>query len=197
MTSPPAKSYSAVFLDRDGVINEEAGIIFQPDQLELIPGSAAGVRRLNGLGIPVIVVTNQPAVARGLCTEADIGRIHDRLKELLKEEEAVVDAVYFCPHHENADDVRYRCVCECRKPRAGLLRRAASEFGLDLTRCVVIGDRTVDLQAARTAGCEAFLVETGYGGSDGKCAAVPDRTFSSLAEAALFIEQCQTPENEP
>jgi len=176
-------SFQAVFLDRDGVINEEDGIIRYVEQLRLLPGVGEAIARLNQASLPVIVITNQPVVARGWCSEAELGTIHDHLRDLLRPFGATLDAIYYCPHHENANDPAYRVVCDCRKPRPGLLKLAAKEFHLDLARCVLIGDRTVDLQAARAAGASAWLVRTGYGGEDGKCGAEPDRTFADLAES--------------
>lgn len=183
----PASSLQAVFLDRDGVINEEAGIIQSIEQLRLLPGVGEAIARLNRAALPVIVITNQPVVARGWCTEAELGTLHDHLRALLRPFEATLDAIYYCPHHENANDPAYRLVCDCRKPRPGLLKRAAGDFGLDLSRCVLIGDRTVDLEAARAAGAVAWLVRTGYGGADGKCGTAPDRTFADLTEAVEAI----------
>lgn len=174
----------AVFLDRDGVINEEDGIIQKPSQLRLVPGAGRAIRRLNEKGILVIVVTNQPVVARGWATEAEVDLIHQRLRDMLAEGGAHLDAIYFCPHHENADLPGYRVRCRCRKPRAGMLEQAAADWKLELDRCVMIGDRTVDLQAAREAGCVAWLVETGFGGKDGKCEVEPDAVFANL-EAAV------------
>jgi histidinol-phosphate phosphatase family protein len=179
--------FAAVFLDRDGVINEEDGIIRSAGQLRLLPGSGEAIARLNQASLPVIVITNQPVVARGWCTEAELEGIHEHLRGLLRPFGATLDAIYHCPHHENANDPAYRVVCDCRKPRPGLLKRAAKDFGLDLSRCVLIGDRTVDLEAARAAGTAAWLVRTGYGGEDGKCATRPDRTFVDLAEAVDAI----------
>jgi len=187
----PASFFQAVFLDRDGVINEEDGIIQSVEQLRLLPGVGEAIARLNRASLPVIVITNQPVVARGWCTEAELGLIHDHLRELLRPHEATLDAIYYCPHHENANDPAYRLVCDCRKPRPGLLKRAAGDFGLDLSRCVLIGDRTVDLEAARAAEAAAWLVRTGYGGEDGKCGAEPDRTFADLAEAVkAILDRC-------
>lgn len=182
-----AASFQAVFLDRDGVINEEDGIIRSAGQLRLVPGSGEAIARLNRAGLPVIVITNQPVVARGWCTEEELGRLHDHLRDLLRAHGATLDAIYYCPHHENADDPAYRTICECRKPRAGLILRAARDFDLDLPRCVMIGDRTVDIEAARSAGTSAWLVRTGYGGDDGKCAATPDHAFADLAAAVDFL----------
>jgi histidinol-phosphate phosphatase family protein len=185
--SVSASSFQAVFLDRDGVINEEDGIIRSVDQLRLLPGVGGAIARLNQADLPVIVITNQPVVARGWCTEEELGVIHAYLRDLLRPFGATLDAIYYCPHHENANDPAYRVLCDCRKPRPGLLKLAAEDFGLDLSRCVLIGDRTVDLEAARAAGAAAWLVSTGYGGADGKCATEPDRTYADLAEAVDAI----------
>ncbi|MCB1203778.1 MAG: HAD-IIIA family hydrolase [Verrucomicrobiae bacterium] len=177
----------AVFLDRDGVINEENGIIRSPDQLKLIPGAAEAIRKLNAASIPAIVITNQPVVARGWCSERALGDIHETLGALLAAEGAKIDAIFYCPHHENADDPAFRMICECRKPRPGLLKRAAAEFGLELSSCIFIGDRTVDLQAGRAAGTAAWLVRTGFGGKDGKCQVLPDSAFDDLGDAVSFL----------
>lgn len=185
MSEPPP--FQAVFLDRDGVVNEEDGIVRSAGQLRLLPGAGEAIARLNRASLPVIVVTNQPVVARGWCSEADLAGIHDHLRALLRPFGAALDAIYYCPHHENADDPAYRAVCDCRKPRPGLLRRAARDFSLDPSRCVLIGDRTVDLEAARAAGAAAWLVRTGYGGGDGKCDVRPDRVFDDLAAAVDFL----------
>ena len=177
----------AVFLDRDGVINEEVDLLHHCDQLRLIPGAAEGIRLLNTAALKVIVVTNQPVVARGLCTEQDIETIHDRLRQLLATEGARLDAVYYCPHHENADVAEYRMVCPDRKPGAGMLRRAAQDFGLDLLECYMVGDRTVDIQAGKEAGCRTILVNTGYAGRDRKHDITADNVCSDLKHAAETI----------
>lgn len=176
-----------VFLDRDGVINEEVDLLHRVDQLALIDGSAGAIARLNAAGVRVIVVTNQPVVARGLCTEADIDAIHAALERQLGDRGARVDAIYYCPHHENADLMEYRTVCSCRKPRIGMLAAAAERFGLDLGRSYVVGDRTADIQAGANAGCTTILVQTGYAGKDGKHPATPTHTCADLAAAVDFI----------
>ncbi len=185
--SAPSTPFQAVFLDRDGVINEEDGIIQSKEQLRLIPNAGAAIASLNEAGLPVIIITNQPVVARGWCNESELDAIHNHLRELLRPFGASLDAIYYCPHHENANDLTYRMVCECRKPRPGLLKIAAQHFHLDLTRCVFIGDRTVDIQAARSAGTAAWLVRTGFGGQDKKCDATPDSVFDDLQECVTFI----------
>ena len=124
----------AVFLDRDGVINREANLIHDPDPLELIPGAAAALRRLNRAGWLTVVVTNQPVVARGLCGLDTLSRIHHKLETLLGAEGAFVDAIYFCPHHpdrgfpgENPD---FKIPCDCRKPGIGMIRTAQKDLNI-------------------------------------------------------------------
>ena len=153
--------FQALFLDRDGVINEEDGIVRTIDQLKLIPGSAEAIGRLNQLGVLAIVVTNQPVVARGWCSEAELAVIHRHLEELLLSGGAKLDAIYFCPHHENANDQRYRVSCDCRKPKPGLLLQAGRDFDLELSRCAMVGDRTVDIKAAREAGGTGLVGRNG------------------------------------
>jgi D-glycero-D-manno-heptose 1,7-bisphosphate phosphatase len=192
VSRPTLTPFSAVFLDRDGVINVEDGIISDPGQLRLIEGSGEAIARLNRLKLPVIVVTNQPVVARGWVSEADVDKLHDHLRDLLSEHGASLDAIYFCPHHENANDPNYRRICDCRKPRPGMLLQATRDLRLDPEKCILIGDRTVDLQAAREAGCQAYLVKTGFAGKDGKCDTEPDMVFNDLLAAVNHIEKCKT-----
>lgn len=179
----------AVFLDRDGVINTEVHRLADADQLQLIEGAGEGIRLLNNAGIPVFLVTNQAVVARGLCSEEDLRSIHHRLADLLKPHGAVLDHIYYCPHHPDGKIDEYRQDCPSRKPGIGMLDRAAREHGLDLTRCVMIGDRTVDIQTACAAGCSSILVATGYGGSDGLYPATPTWTAPDLAAAARIVLQ--------
>lgn len=182
----------AVFLDRDGVINEEVDLLHRADQLRLIEGSGPAIARFNRAGIPVIVVTNQPVVARGLCTEKELEGIHERLADLLSEHEARWDALYYCPYHENADLLRYRRESEDRKPNPGMLLKGAKAFGLDLPQCFMVGDRTVDILAGQRVGCRTVLVQSGFGGKDGKCDVEPDETLENLLEFAELFFACQT-----
>ncbi len=177
----------AVFLDRDGVINEEMDLLYRPDQLHLLPGVGNAIHQLNDHAIKAIVVTNQPVVARGLCTEQDIEKIHEALQRMLAEEGACLDAIYFCPHHENADLPKYRKDCPNRKPHIGMLEEAARAFNLDLQQCFLIGDRTVDIQTGVNAGSKTILVKTGYGGQDGKYQAQPDYVCKDLQEAVDIV----------
>jgi histidinol-phosphate phosphatase family protein len=181
----------AVFLDRDGVINEEVDYLHKPSQLRLIPGSAAAIRRLNEAGIRTIVISNQSAVARNICSEDDLKLIHDRLSEMLAADGARLDAVYYCPHHpelkEGEGNPAYCVPCECRKPKIGMLQKACADFGLKIEECVLVGDTTRDIETARRAGCRSVLVRTGYGGSDASYDAKPNLVCDDLADAVSHI----------
>jgi len=164
VTAGPARA--AVFLDRDGVLTREDQWVLRPEQVELLPGAAAGVRRLNEAGIPVVVVTNQSARARGWISELDLAQIHARMAELLAAQGAHFDAIYVCPHHPTEGSGELRRVCDCRKPAPGLLLRAAQEMGLDLAASWMVGDAARDVEAARAAGVHAALVLTGKGAAE-------------------------------
>lgn len=153
----------ALFLDRDGTINVEREYLSDPGQLELLPGAAAAIAAANQANVPVIVVTNQSGVARGMFPESRIAEVHDRLDQLLAEQQASIDAYYYCPHHPKSASAQYRHNCECRKPRAGMLFAAAAEFGMDLRESVMIGDKASDLGLGPQAECQTMLVRTGYG----------------------------------
>jgi D-glycero-D-manno-heptose 1,7-bisphosphate phosphatase len=157
----------AVFLDRDGVVIEEVEYLAEVGQVRLIPGAAAGIAALNARGIPVVVATNQAGVARGLFPEGRVGQVHAQLARLLAAEGARVDAWYYCPHHPTAGEGAYRVSCACRKPLPGMLLQAAREWGIDLARSFMVGDKRSDLEAGARAGCRSVLVETGYGHSIG------------------------------
>lgn len=162
MQHPPGQP--AVFLDRDGTLVEEVDYLVDPGQLRLIPGAAAAVRRLNEAGLPVILVTNQSMIARGMASETQLAAVHDRLTALLLAEGARLDRIYYCPHHPDIGQPPYRGVCECRKPLPGLLHQAARELSLDLSRSAMIGDSLRDMEAGNAAGCATLiLVRTGYG----------------------------------
>jgi D-glycero-D-manno-heptose 1,7-bisphosphate phosphatase len=153
----------ALFLDRDGVIVEEAEYLSDPAQLCLIPGAGAAIARVNARGIPVIVVTNQAGVARGYFPEERVGEVHERLSALLAAHGAHIDRYYYCPHHPTAGSGAYGRPCSCRKPEPGMLLQAARDFDLDLARSFLVGDKISDLEAGLAAGCRTILVGTGYG----------------------------------
>lgn len=190
----------AVFLDRDGVINDKRGIshIASYSDFVFYPGVAGAINIFNGLGLKVIVVTNQPAVARGIATERKIREIHGSMIKDLKRKNARIDAVYFCPHHPEKhhgdikpESMKYRIECDCRKPKAGMLRQAAKDFNIDLPKSFMIGDTAWDVLAGKNAGCKTIMVKTGDGRyKDGE---KPDFVFISLLEAALFIKNYLSP----
>lgn len=153
----------AVFLDRDGVLIEDSHYLGDPACVRLIPGAADAVAALNRAGWLVVVVTNQSGVARGLFSPESVGRVHDHLARLLAGYGARIDAFHHCPHHPAAEVPAFRMDCMCRKPKPGMLMRAAAELGLDLTASWMIGDRLTDLEAGATVGCRTVLVRTGYG----------------------------------
>lgn len=142
----------AVFLDRDGTIVRDAGYLRSPEGLLLLPGAAAAIRSLRDGGFAVVVTTNQSGIARGFFDEKTLSRIHARLQELLAAEGAGLDGIFFCPHHPEEGHPPYRRDCDCRKPKPGLLLRAASVLNLDLARSYAVGDGTRDLEAALAAG---------------------------------------------
>jgi D,D-heptose 1,7-bisphosphate phosphatase len=153
----------AVFLDRDGTINEEVGYLRNLEQLKLFPRSAAAIRMLNQRGIKVIVVTNQSGVARGYFGEDFVQEVHGSLQKQLCAEEAHIDAFYYCPHHPTEGLSPYRQVCACRKPEAGMLLQASRDLHIDLSRSYMVGDMMKDVQAGRKVATKGILVMTGYG----------------------------------
>lgn len=188
----------AVFVDRDGTINVEVDFLSSPGQLRLIPRSAAAIRELNELGIPVIVITNQSGIARGLFSEEDLQSVHAALDRLLESEGASVTDYFYCPHHPSEGIERYVTDCECRKPKPGMLIAAQKRYGFDLRRSFVIGDKCADMKAARSAGSAAVQVATGYGAAE-KDLCVADRDFfaADLFEAVQFIKDQLTQRRHP
>lgn len=152
----------AVFFDRDGVLIEDVDLLTTPDDIRIIDGTPQALRSLKEAGFRLIVISNQTVVARGLATEEDVYAINGEMQRLLEEAGGPrLDGFYFCPHHPNATLPAYRIACECRKPRPGLLLRAAREHDLDLGESFVIGDRITDIIAGARAGCRTVLVQTG------------------------------------
>jgi len=152
-----------MFLDRDGVIIEDVHYLSRLEQIQLIPGAGPAIRQLNEAGMPVVVVTNQSGVARGLFPESFVGECHQYLADLLRQEGARIDRFYYCPHHLEKGNVPYRLDCECRKPKPGMFLSAARDLGLDLSRSWMIGDKLSDLAAGAGVGCRTVLVRTGHG----------------------------------
>jgi len=152
-----------VFLDRDGTVIEEKHYLSTPEGVELLPTVGETIARLNELGVPVVVVTNQAGIARGYFAEDCLAPIHARLDALLAGYGARIDHYEYCPHHPTEGLGKYRRDCDCRKPRPGMLQRAAELLQIDLSQSLMVGDRPGDVQAGQAAGCRSALVRTGYG----------------------------------
>lgn len=152
----------AIFLDRDGVINREVNLLNREEQMELIPGAAEAIRLINKSDYLAIVVTNQPVIARNLCTLEELDHIHMRLETLLGQERAYLNALYFCPHHPDGgypeERKEYKIKCDCRKPAPGMLLRAAEEWNIDLANSYMIGDSDRDMQAGANAGVKRSIL---------------------------------------
>ncbi len=155
----------ALFLDRDGVIVDEAEYLADPAQVRLLPGSAEAIAEVNRQGVLVVVVTNQSGVARGYFPESRVAEIHEQLDRLLVGQGAHITRYYYCPHHPTEGRSPYRVDCQCRKPRPGMLLQAARDLSLDLQESYLVGDKLSDLEAGASAGCRTVLVRTGYGGA--------------------------------
>lgn len=153
----------AVFIDRDGTLTEEVGYVNHPKRLRLLSRSAEAIRRLNRSGLKAVLVTNQSGVARGYFSAEVLQAVNEALVSQLKAEGAYLDGLYVCVHHPTAGKPPYRVACDCRKPEPGLLRRAAVDLGLDLSRSFTVGDKISDVLAGRRAGTRSILVLTGYG----------------------------------
>ena len=172
-----------VVLDRDGTINVEGDYISSPDQLQLLPRTAAGLRAMREMGLGLVVITNQSAIGRGYFDRARLDAIHGRLRELLAREGVELDGIYVCPH--TAEDG-----CACRKPRPELLQRAAAELGFRPEECFVVGDKPSDVELGKAVGATSILVRTGYGaGNEAARNCTPDFVADDLLEAASLIGQ--------
>ncbi len=180
----------AVFVDRDGTLNREVHYLADVAGLRLLPGVAPAIRDLRAAGFAVVVVTNQSGVARGRMTLASVEAIHRELARRLHVRGAALDGVYVCPHHPSVGRPPLRRRCRCRKPAAGLVRRAAREHGLDLARSYCVGDGTVDLGLAAATGTRAVLVLTGHGRATARAldaASAPAHVARNFRAAAKWI----------
>jgi len=177
----------AVFLDRDDTLIEDPGYISRADQVKLKPGAVDAVRMLRSRGYRVVVATNQSGVARGLVDETTLNEIHDHMRELFAAEDAPIDAVYYCPYldGDEATVEEYRQVSDLRKPRPGMLLKAARELGLDLTQSWAIGDAVRDVQAGRAAGCRTVLIS--QNGEAADAADESDFIVPDVMEAARVV----------
>lgn len=175
-----ANRQKAVFLDRDGVINKYVGFLRNIDAFELLPGVAQAIRKINASGYLCIVVTNQPVIARGEVTVAQLNEIHNKMETLLGQQGAYIDGLYYCPHHPDkgykGEVAELKIDCDCRKPKPGMLLKAAKEFHVDLGKSWMVGDGEKDIKAGQNAGCRTCLI--------GRESFGQDRTVDSLYEFA-------------
>jgi histidinol-phosphate phosphatase family protein len=172
-----------VLLDRDGTIIADKHYLADPADIELLPGSAAGMRRLSVLGLGLVIVTNQSGVTRGYFDEATVSRIHQELARQLERLGVHLDGIYYCPHLPEDG-------CDCRKPRSGLVKRAAAELGFDPRRGFVVGDKPSDIALGRTIGAVTLLVRTGKAvATEADGDPRPDHVVDDLREAAELIER--------
>jgi D-glycero-D-manno-heptose 1,7-bisphosphate phosphatase len=175
----------AVFLDRDGTIAEEVGYLNHASRFRMFPFVAAAIHRLNEAGLPVIVVTNQSGVGRDYFPESLVQTVNELMTQQLVKGGAKIDAIYYCPHTSSEN-------CSCRKPKTGMLDRAAMEHALDLPRSFVVGDRYGDMELARNVRARSILVRTGYGEGElawhaAKWPAQPDFVAEDLTQAVNWI----------
>jgi D-glycero-D-manno-heptose 1,7-bisphosphate phosphatase len=178
----------AVFLDRDGTINEEKEYLYRVEEFEFVPGAPEAIRLLNEAGFLVVVVTNQSGVARGYYTEDDVETLHRHIASELKRCHARVDAWLYCPHHPDGKG-SYALPCRCRKPLPGMLREAAQRFDIDLEASVMIGDKRADIEAALAAGCRPVLVRSGYGAAEESSLPPDIAVYDDLYAAASAVVQ--------
>jgi len=186
-----SKPQKCIFLDRDGVLNKYVGLLHEPERLTLEDTTVDAVAKINTSQYLAIVITNQPVVARGLCSIEDVDDIHKKLQTLLGQNHVYLDDLFYCPHHpdkgypeENPD---YKIECECRKPKTGMLKDAAAKYRIDLTKSWFIGDTTVDIKTGKNAGVKTILVKTGEAGGDGKFNVTPDHVADNILDAVEYI----------
>jgi D-glycero-D-manno-heptose 1,7-bisphosphate phosphatase len=189
------KKNIAVFLDRDGTINEEVGYLDSLDKFKIIPCAYEAIRLINESGMKAVVISNQAGVARGLFTEDFVKITHEHLLAALRQKKAHIDNFYYCPHHPTEGIKIYRQNCNCRKPAPGMLLQAAQDLNIDLTKSYLVGDRFRDMEAAKKVGVKGVLVKTGYGQKllqdDGPDEATeegkPDFIAADILEAVKWI----------
>lgn len=184
------KRQKAIFLDRDGTINKSKGFISKEEDFVLESCAGEAIRKINMSGYLAIVVSNQPVIARGECSLEELGRIHDKMETLLGESNAYLDDIFFCPHHPDkgfeGERAEYKIECECRKPKPGMILRAAEKYNIDLSRSYMIGDEEKDVMAGKAAGCGTVLLGKGRNGEkieSPDTTAVPDSYAGNLLDA--------------
>jgi len=181
-------------MDRDGTLIEEMTYLNHFDQVEIYPEALRAVSQINQSGSLAVVATNQSAVARGLLSENDLEKIHYLINLEFQKYGAHIDAFYYCPHHPEAGNGAYTQICDCRKPKPGMLLRAAHELDINLKKSYMLGDKLDDVETGHRAGCQSILVKTGYGNkaasSYNKGVPSPLRQPAYIAENILEGVKC-------
>lgn len=183
----------AVFFDRDGTLNVEAGYIRDLDNLVLEENAAKSIKKLNELGVLCILVTNQTGPARDYYPESHVLALNKRLTDLLKKENAYLDKIYYCPHYENGIVKEYSFDCDCRKPKTGMIDQALKDFPeIDIKKSYVVGDKATDVELAKNASTKGVLLKTGYGeqvldGTYQELNCQPDYIATNILDAVNWI----------
>ncbi len=187
-----AKKRQVVFVDRDGTLNKEVNYLYKKTDLELLPTVIEGIKQLNDNNFVVIVITNQPVVAKGLIDVNGVREINNELISQLEEKNCIIHAIYSCPHHPNATVATLKVKCQCRKPLLRMFEKAVIDFNIQMSNAYMIGDSTRDIQAGKNAGIPTFLVKTGYAGRDSAYPVSADvvcENFSTAVQAILTMKQ--------
>jgi len=175
----------AVFVDRDGTINEESGYLFRKEDCCFIPGAVEAIAQLNKAGFLVVVITNQSGIARGYYSATDLDQLHLYMSGKIAAAGGRIDGWYFCPHHP--DYLTDESQCDCRKPLPGMIQSAALDLGIDLASSWMVGDKIADVNAGTAAGCQTILVKTGYGATEALSAPSGQIRLDDLSAAAAYI----------
>lgn len=181
----------AVFFDRDGTINEEAGYIRDLNNLKLIKGASEAIEKLRQKGYLAILITNQSGPARGYYNEDWVNTLNNTVQSMLEKEGTKLDAIYYCPHLPDGTVEEYTKDCDCRKPGTALFLQAKEKFNIDLSESFMVGDKATDVEAGHNAGCKGVLLRTGYGEQvlDGKYQTIPNADYiaNDITDAANWI----------
>ena len=181
--SPP-KVAPAVFLDRDGTINEEVEYLHEPEKFRFLPNVVEGVKKMQDRGYKIVVITTQAGIGLGYFSKEDFFRVNREMLRGFSEGGVTVSKIYFCPHSKSES-------CKCRKPGIALIERACCDLNLDISRSFIIGDKTSDIEAGKRAGAGTILVRTGFSGKDGEFDVQPDYAAEDLIDAAGYIGKFQ------
>lgn len=180
--------YKAIFLDRDGTINVDKNYLYRQEDFEFLPGVIEALKKLKEAGYLLIIITNQSGIARGFYTEADFQKLNAWMKQKLENAGAGIDAVYYCPHHPNAQIEEYRIDCSCRKPKTGLFDQATKDFDIDLDVSYAIGDRLRDCSICMETNCHGFVV--GHSESAETIVQIKSGVYRNIGYGTSLLECC-------